>query len=204
MIKRMGGGTPAHAAAALTIQEAWKVLRARLRGRDPSKGWAGPCAAERTPSRVQRAQARATLRMKVAQPSCARSAPGLRKRASGTQLMIIIMEICWAFGRACPWIRNVWHTCTGLMFKRSWCCSWSESARGARGEPALHTSMEPSSYLSERLREGSEIRGICTTYTHPHSLHVGQILLLTCTVRRTVYCTRTTRVSSLKFTVHKS
>ena len=48
-----------------------KGLRARLRGRHPSTGWAGPRAIEHTPSRIRRVQG-AMPTMKVARPSRAR------------------------------------------------------------------------------------------------------------------------------------
>ena len=70
-----------------------KVLRARLRGRGPSTGWAGPCAVERTPSRVGQAPRR-HLKAESAQPLRARSSHGLRKQARPNQLMIVITTIC--------------------------------------------------------------------------------------------------------------
>ena len=70
-----------------------KVLRARLRGRGPSTGWAGPCAVERTPSRVRQAPRRHSKAQR-AQPLRARSSHGLRKQARLNQLMIVITRIC--------------------------------------------------------------------------------------------------------------
>ena len=80
-------------ARAMLLSPCGKILRARLRGRDPSTGWAGPCAAERTASRVRRAQS-ATPKMKATRPSRARCSHGLRKRTRPSQLMILITTIC--------------------------------------------------------------------------------------------------------------
>ena len=83
-------GTPARGPPLSPLR---KVLRARLRGRDPSTGWAGPCAIERTPSRVRRALS-ATPKMKTARTSRARSSHDLRKRTSDVQLAESITRIC--------------------------------------------------------------------------------------------------------------
>ena len=83
-------GTPARGPPFSPLR---KVLRARLRGRDPSTGWAGPCAVKRTPSRVRRAPS-ATPTMNTARPSRARSSNDLRKLGTGAQLVILITRIC--------------------------------------------------------------------------------------------------------------
>ena len=83
-------GTPARGPPLSPLK---KVLQARLRGRDPSTGWAGPCAIERTPSRVRRAPS-ATPTMNTARPSRARSSFDLRKRTRRSQLAESITRIC--------------------------------------------------------------------------------------------------------------
>ena len=81
---------PAHALPFSPLRE---VLRARPRGWDPSTGWAGGYAVERTPSRARRAP-RSTLSIKIAQPARARSSHCLRKRTKSDQLAKPITTIC--------------------------------------------------------------------------------------------------------------
>ena len=107
----------------------WKVIRARLRGRDPSTGWAGPCAVQHTPSgvgHVWRAQ-RAAREIQIAQPLRTRSSHDLHTWVRPNQLVLSITVICTGCARMRWSKRAITFEVCSTSFKRG-VCTCSESA----------------------------------------------------------------------------